>query len=275
MGASIGWILSHASDYYIQTLVERPHHDRHHVLKPSGVIGHGLGIVGSLMLILLLSYSVRKRFKRLRNAGKLSTWLNYHIFLGISGPILITFHTAFKFGGLVSIAYWSMVAVAVSGFIGRYIYVKIPRRMSGSELSREEIESKKTSITTRLKEDYSLSTDQIRALEKISAEKKITNRGLLGIFTFLYYDSIGRINTRRLLKRMTKSLDIDQREFHSLHSLIKQQIQLTRQIAFLSAAHRLFHYWHVIHRPFAYTMLVIMVIHTALAILFGYTWIWS
>ena len=39
-----------------------------------------------------------------------------HLFCGVVGPVLVTFHTSFKFNGLVSVAYWSMVIVMLSGF---------------------------------------------------------------------------------------------------------------------------------------------------------------
>jgi hypothetical protein len=32
-------------------------------------------------------------------------------------------------------------------------------------------------------------------------------------------------------------------------------------------------YWHVAHLPFALIMLVIMLIHVAVALIFGYNWI--
>ena len=51
------------------------------------------------------------------------------------GPVLVTLHTAFKFNGIVSIAYWSMVLVVLSGFVGRYLYVRVPKTLRGTELS--------------------------------------------------------------------------------------------------------------------------------------------
>ena len=70
--------------------------------------------------------------KRLRDAGRMKTWLEVHVFCGIVGPVLVTFHTSFKFNGIVSVAYWSMVAVVLSGFVGRYLYVRIPRSIRGT-----------------------------------------------------------------------------------------------------------------------------------------------
>ena len=61
------------------------------------------------------------------NVGSMPLWLEVHIFCGIVGPVLVTFHTSFKFNGIISVAYWSMMAVMLSGFVGRYLYVRIPK----------------------------------------------------------------------------------------------------------------------------------------------------
>lgn len=114
----------------------------HPNMKPGGVWGHGVGILGSAMLLLLFLYSARKRNKFGLRFGKIGQWLNIHIFLGIMGPILVTLHTSFKFGGIVSVSYFSMLAVMLSGFVGRYLYVQIPRSLSGDELSMKKLRKK-------------------------------------------------------------------------------------------------------------------------------------
>jgi hypothetical protein len=62
-------------------------------LSQSGKIGHGLGIVGTSMVIIgMVSYSSRKRLRLLSMAGNIRDWLNFHIFLCLAGPVLILFH---------------------------------------------------------------------------------------------------------------------------------------------------------------------------------------
>ena len=145
--------------YYNIGVEERFFHPDHIKLKPSGVLGHGLGIIGSLFMIVGVSaYMARKRFRLLFRLGILKHWLEFHIFLCTLGPILVLFHTSFKFGGLVAISFWSMVAVFLSGIIGRFIYIQIPRTIEGRELSLDEVRDM---------------TDQI------SAEKRIKRLALM------------------------------------------------------------------------------------------------
>ena len=133
--------------YYNTNLEERFFHISHSTLKPSGILGHGLGIIGSfLILIGVFSYMIRKRNRSLMRLGLLKHWLEFHIFLCTLGPIMILFHTAFKFGGLVAISFWSMVAVFLSGIIGRFIYIQIPRSIEGRELSISEVRDMKSDV---------------------------------------------------------------------------------------------------------------------------------
>jgi hypothetical protein len=126
--------------YYNTLLEERPFHADHNTLKPSGGWGHGLGIIGSVFMIIgVAAYMIRKRFRKWSRLGVLKHWLEFHIFLCTLGPVLVLFHTAFKFGGLVAVSFWSMVAVFVSGVIGRFIYIQIPRTIEGRELSLREV----------------------------------------------------------------------------------------------------------------------------------------
>ncbi|TAL80909.1 MAG: hypothetical protein EPN88_00840, partial [Bacteroidetes bacterium] len=140
-------ILSKGISYYRTGTEERFYHPDHSLLKPSGFLGHGMGILGSLFMIIGVgTYMARKRYRFLSRMGLLKHWLEFHIFLCTLGPVLVLFHTAFKFGGLVAISFWSMVAVFLSGIIGRFIYIQIPRTIEGRELSLNEVRGMKTDV---------------------------------------------------------------------------------------------------------------------------------
>jgi hypothetical protein len=141
------WLIYNGMAYYSTSLEERVYHPDNSNLKPSGFLGHGMGIAGSLFMIFgMTSYMARKRYRFLSRTGSVKYWLEFHIFLCTLGPILVLFHTSFKIGGLVAISFWSMVAVFISGIVGRFIYIQIPHTIEGRELSLTEIREMKSDI---------------------------------------------------------------------------------------------------------------------------------
>jgi len=97
------------------------------------LFGHTLGILGFLLMILTETvYSLRKRSRQAR-WGKMSEWLEFHIFTGLVGPYMVFLHTSWKFNGLAGAVTLMTLIVVISGFIGRYIYTRIPRTADGIE----------------------------------------------------------------------------------------------------------------------------------------------
>jgi hypothetical protein len=235
--------------YYSLPLEERFFHEGHAPLKPGGVLGHGYGIAGALAMIFgILLYVARKNLRILSRWGVLKHWLEFHIFLCTLGPILVLFHTSFKFGGIVAVSFWSMVAVFLSGIIGRFIYIQIPRTIEGRELSLNEIQEMKSDIGKILNENYSLDEESYQLIMD-------DNRTIRKVRVALKRNKLARSEYIKVMK------------------LVKQDISLNRRIERLVTMQKLFRYWHVIHMPFALVMLIIMVIHVAVTIVFGYRWI--
>jgi len=262
-----------AMPYYSLPLGDRPHAELHTQFKPGGIWGHGLGIVGSAMVLLLLLYSARKRNRLGLRFGPLSRWLDVHIFFGITGPLLITLHTAMKFKGIVSVSYYSMVIVALSGVFGRYVYMQIPRdgsgHMLGIEASRRRVEEIQASLADRLPPD---------ALEGIARFVSVTRgydaSGARALITTLVDDIRLPWRTRRLQKSLRAgSRDIPKAEIREIARLAREQSVTVRRVAAMDAMTRTLHYWHVFHKPFAYIMIAIMIVHVAVVVLLGYKWV--
>ena len=143
--------------YYNLPIEERYFHPDYALLKPSGLLGHGLGIVGTMLILIgVFSYMARKRFKRFSHIGVLKYWLEFHIFLCALGPVLILYHTSFKFGGIVSVSFWSLVIVVASGIIGRFIYLQIPHTIEGRELSLNEVTEMSNKLADEFKAKYNI-----------------------------------------------------------------------------------------------------------------------
>ncbi len=258
--------------YYQLGLEDRVYHPDHKMLKPSGSVGHGLGIIGSLLMIIgVTSYMARKRYRWLSRVGQLRYWLEFHIFLCSLGPLMVLFHTAYKFGGIVAVSFWSMVAVFISGIIGRFIYIQIPRSIEGRELSLNEVREMKSDVAGILRDSFQLD-DESHSIISESIKKKIE----LYHSNFLVRNFRKYIDDRksvRDVKMVLKRNRFPKKDYNTIISLVKNDINLNRRIERLSAMQNLFKYWHVAHLPFALVMLIIMLIHIAVALTFGYKWI--
>jgi hypothetical protein len=230
--------------FYQLPLEERFYSPDYAQLKPSGLIGHGLGIFGTLILLFgLFSYMARKRMRVFAGLGTLKYWLEFHIFMCTLGPFLILFHTSFKFGGLVSVSFWSLTIVVASGVIGRFIYLQIPHDMDGRELSMDEVQNINKDLSVLLIEKYDIEISEL-------------NKGRY-----------------KELEQEFKARNLPAKEYYRFKQLINNQRRLSKRIKRLETMQNIFRYWHVAHLPFALIMLVVMVIHVIVALTFNYRWI--
>jgi len=262
-------------NYYLTPLGERPFHAQYNEMKPSGSWGHGYGIVGSLMITAgVVMYSSRKRIRMFADVGKIKTYLEFHMFLCLVGPILVLYHTTFKFGGLVAVSFWSMAAVVLSGIFGRYVYVQIPRGIQGNELTMDELEKENGQIRSLLEKEFKLDPKLLEKIDDIASAPALASQmSTMHVLRLFAYGSVTRrLRLERLYQEMRRN-DAFHHVAGEVRNLIRRRIILMRRIAFLEKMKQIFHYWHVVHLPFSLIMFVILLIHVAVTVAFGYTWI--
>jgi hypothetical protein len=165
------------------------------------------------------------------------------MFMCTLGPILILYHTSFKFGGIISIAFWSMVAVWISGVIGRYLYTQIPHTIDGKELSLLEIQEMKEELDLELMNRYDIDLSQLQILKS----------------------TIGNVKLN--------SINISQKDLKKIRKLLNKEKWVSRRIKRLAVMHKLFGYWHLIHLPFTFILLIIAIVHIGVELYFNYVWI--
>jgi len=270
----LAYFLVSGSDFYLTSFQERPHHSDYRILRPAGIISHAFGVIGSAMMILMLFYSVRKRIRRLQNLGYLSSWLRVHIYFGIIGPLLIILHSSFKVQGLIAVSFWSMVAVALSGLLGRYLYLQIPRTIAGNEIDFKELEQMNQNLAQEITNKYQIETNQLESVEVSIFPRVRPEKGLIiALFSMIFNDTIRPFRIHRLRNHLKKKLNMSSHTVSQLLTTIKRKAMLQRRISMWNAIHQLFHYWHVIHKPFAIIMYIIMLVHIMVAVYVGYIWI--
>ena len=145
--------------------------------------------------------------------------------------------------------------MVLSGVIGRFIYIQIPRTIEGRELTLNEVKNLKTDLASALDEQFQIDDKTRQMIVALTSSEKASSN-----------------DVRKLKKELRiKKFPKDDRAY--ILKLVKDDISLSGKIARLQTMQKLFKYWHVAHLPFALIMLVIVIIHIAITLAFGYKWI--
>lgn len=241
---------------------------------PGSDLGYNLGLIGSILMLLLLLYPLRKRVQFLQRAGQLSTWFKVHMFLGISGPMLIMYHSTLKVSSLnAAVAFYSMLIVAGSGVIGRFIYTKIHHGLYGRQATLRERQERLGLEGESLKSKFHFAPSveqRLRALEAYATDQ--THFGLLGVRRFLsltvrtryvYWRSmreVGRILSRAAAERGWARGERADR-IRVARKILKGYMHELQEVAQFRTYERLFSLWHVLHVPFVFMLVFSAIVH--------------
>lgn len=100
--------------------------------------GGVLGIVGASLLVLLLAYPLVKHVKwlnlRVTRHVPLGRVLSFHIYAGIAGPIVGILHSGHRYQSPLGVGLvLAMLAVVLTGFVGRYYLAYLSRDLREQE----------------------------------------------------------------------------------------------------------------------------------------------
>lgn len=237
-------------------------------------LGYNLGLAGGLMMLTLLLYPLRKRFRPLERLGRMETWFRYHMLLGIGGPILVLFHSTFRIGSMnARIALYSMILVASSGIVGRFLYRHLHRGLYGRKVSLSDAEAELKTSTENVFSVFPLCPGIEARLEDFRAEAFAPLTGFVPRarrFMTLRWQGhrLGqeiRQEVRKALARQGREQGRPRSELVLNYRLAKEQISTyidaIVQAAQLESWERLFSFWHVVHIPFLYLLLLSGVVH--------------
>jgi len=274
-------IAGYGINYYTLSSVERPFSPKHDLLKPSGTIGVKLGMFGVLLFFLIYLYPVRKKWGWLARQGNSRHWLDFHVVLGTTAPIIIAFHAAFKFGNIAGMAFWSMLCVTISGFIGRYLYSQVPRNLNAAELSMKEMRDTEESLRRELAAQKMAFGSRMEALYDLPTTDDVEHMPMLIALLYMILIDLKRPFQVSLLRlqaagfgawlfslfglRRTSDLKLERGI-----SIARRQAGLSKHILFLQRTQRVFNLWHIIHRPFSYAFAILAILHISLVLYMGY-----
>jgi hypothetical protein len=233
-----------------------------------------------VFFLIIFLYALRKHWSWLKRQGSSRHWLDFHVLLGLTAPFVIAFHASFKFSGLAGMAFWIMSAVALSGVVGRYLFAQIPRSLNAAELSLKEAQDLQQQLTEQLAAQNVLPAEALAPLFRLPGAEKVQSEPLvLLLISMVAIDlqrtlRIARVRWRTLgfwgaVTRLGGMLPSGNPEVEKVIGAARRQAGLSKRILFLSRTHKVFHLWHVVHRPFSYSFAVLAVIHITVVMLFG------
>lgn len=268
----VGW------PYYSLPMAARVRSPLHPWLKSSGYIGQSAGLLALAIFLFLWLYPLRKKFRWLAFTGAIARWLDTHVLAALALPLLVAIHAAWRFTGLIGLGFWSMMVVWFSGLVGRYIYARIPRTRQGVELTIEEIAARRGALLEEIARSSGLEPGLV-ATTLAAGQAPAARRGVFGTLWRMIADDLARRRAARKLRRLWEARSPrrrknDRQMLRATLRLARREMALAQQARMLDATHDVFRYWHVLHRPVAIAALIAVLIHVAVVIAVGATWLW-
>jgi hypothetical protein len=251
--------------------------------------GHSLGVVGfTLMIMTETLYSFRKRSRR-ASWGRMSSWLDFHIFTGLVGPYLVLLHSSWKFNGLAGVAMLLTVIIVASGILGRYIYTAVPRTAEGVEVESAQLERQIAQVDAELQSMLAQAQPETRALLQRKSLAPVVSDQVSGAAVsaaaagaavipapatassatglgLIFGRSLDEFRFRWDWWRARRRMSGETRSrLLQLESLIQRRRTLYRQVSSLAAARRLLAVWHAVHIPIGMVLFTAAFIHTLAA----------
>jgi hypothetical protein len=227
-------------------------------------VGYWLGLVGGILMAILLLYPLSKRAKALRNVMPLRYWFAMHMTLGVLGPTLILLHCTLRIGSTnAAVAFWSMVVVASSGFVGRFAYRRLHAGLYGRQRSFDEVSREAELMLGDANMRVAQAPALLAELRAFAAHADSVSRAGLGRPIAML--ALGR-KARRSAARCHALLSGPERVGVRGNTPVVEQSIERYLIAACDAAQyrpfeRIFSLWHVLHIPLVGILILSAVFH--------------
>jgi hypothetical protein len=248
---------------------------RREIFVPGEGIGYKLGIIGGTAMLLLLFYPLVKRTKLFGNGSKAAFWFKWHMILGVVGPVLIFYHSNFSLGAMNSnIALFTMILVALSGVIGRYIYGQVHNGMYGARLDVGGLLAKATRLMAGIEGDLGGNGSSVaKALADFSESALPKSAKFLpSLFNTLVLPFKISFARTRIMSEVRRAVGANARinnwsrseersHIFQARSHVLDFLNAVSRAAQLTLWERMFSLWHLFHVPLFFLLLVSGVIH--------------
>jgi len=241
---------------------------------PGDDVGYYLGLVGGVMMLILLTYPLRKYLQSFRNWGAVRHWFSFHMFLGVAGPVLVIAHSTFQLKSTnATVAFICMLLVAASGIIGRFIYVRVHRGLHGEKLNFKELQAKAGFESEEMHSKLHFVPEVETRLTQFQAYAFAENLGFassalrlitLGTRRRIAYAQC-RAELRRVMRERAEVRQWDRdklrRRLGRATHLVDEFLVSVQKLSQFDVYDRLFRMWHVAHVPLVYLLVLSSIAH--------------
>lgn len=258
------WLWGLGGEYYLTHPWDRAAHPNDATLRSSGSWGHGLGIVGTAIILLNLTFMLRRRLSAMRRFGPLRLWMDMHVVTGLFGPLIVLFHTAFLPQTTIAIiAAIALIVLVLTGIIGRFIYAMIPRTVAGAESGPAELEARLDDARQNIARQVSSDDRLWSELDTLARDPRVpkTTFGSLLLLPHALGSTLWVRLRVRALARLYHGVGLED---------LRDLVLVRRRLRTLTLYRQLLTWWRGLHRVAAMVMVVTMVIHVVIMLYLGY-----
>jgi hypothetical protein len=238
-------------------------------LTPESGVGYWLGIAGSVLMLLLLLYPLRKRMRSLRVIGTVPFWFRAHMILGVCGTVLILWHANFRLGSINSnVALIAMLVVATSGIFGRYLYGKIHLGLYGRKAVAREILADAEALRGLIGANPLVADRLVAQLNAFARFGAAAPKGVLaGLVLLPVISWRGTVVRMRLIADARRAIALEggrlrrprwvrRRQLAGVADLVTLHVAAVKKAATFAFYERLFGLWHVFHVPLFFILVI-------------------
>jgi len=240
----------------------------------ASALGYWLGVAGGVAMLLLFLYPLRKHWRVAARWGRARWWFMFHMVLGVAGPLLIVLHSTLHFGSLnATMAFASMTLVAISGLVGRYLYSRIHHGLYGHRATLAEVRAEAGIGSAEVRSKLAFAPAVEKRLEHFMQQAEAVGRVglrrpgrffLLGLAVWLERRrcnrEIARLYGQRALAEGWSETALTRR-VRSRTAMVAAYLRAAQRLAQFTAFERLFSWWHVLHVPLVYMLVLSSIAH--------------
>lgn len=236
-------------------------------------LAYWLGVAGGSTMLGVFAYPMRKHLKFMQRWGAAKYWFVVHMMVGVVGPVLILVHSTFTIGSInAGVALFSMLVVAGSGVVGRFLYVRLHTGLHGEKLSLQELRRAvsgdgeavaKIGFAPQVQAELQAFERRVleggRSVPRVVLESPWTF--VRRIVLLLRCRAVLRRHLVRIAHVQGWSKADYQRRLRRANALVADYLRTVQRASEFAAWERLFSLWHVVHLPFVYLMVLSAVAH--------------